>query len=196
MLIRRAARMAGRVGGDLVGVHVFSDDGLSTDSGDEFSAQRRLVEQLGGRVHDVVAASPAEGLVSFAHAEKATQLVLGASRHSRLQELFAARSPGRVIRTAEGVDVHVIADQDSDDVGAAKPHRQSATQRPSRSPASAAGVGADGGRIALADCDHLAVPRRAGSVDRIAGPAGARVGDRRNGRARRGRRGCGVRFAC
>ena len=31
MLIRRAARMAGRVGGDLIGVHVFSDDGLSTD---------------------------------------------------------------------------------------------------------------------------------------------------------------------
>ena len=29
-LIRRAARMAGRVGGDLIGVHVAVDDGLST----------------------------------------------------------------------------------------------------------------------------------------------------------------------
>ena len=130
MLIRRAARMAGRVGGDLIGVHVFSEDGLSTDSGDDFSAQRRLVEQLGGRVHDVVAASPAEGLVSFAHAEKATQLVLGASRQSRLRELVRGSLAGSVIRAAEGVDVHVIADQDSDDVGAAKPHQQSATQHP------------------------------------------------------------------
>ncbi len=128
MLIRRAARIAGRVGGDLVGVHVFSDDGLSTDSGDEFSAQRRLVEQLGGRVHDVVAASPAEGLVSFAHAEKATQLVLGASRHSRLQELLRGSLAGRVIRAAEGVDVHVIADQEPDRDTAAKPHQQPATQ--------------------------------------------------------------------
>ncbi len=128
MLIRRAARMAGRVGGDLIGVHVFSDDGLSTDSGEEFSAQRRLVEQLGGRVHDVVAASPAEGLVSFAHAEKATQLVLGASRQGRLRELLRGSLAGRVIRAAEGVDVHVIADQDRDDEVAAKPHEQLARQ--------------------------------------------------------------------
>jgi two-component system sensor histidine kinase KdpD len=87
-LIRRAARMAGRVGGDLVGVHVSSDDGLTTDEGELLVAQQRLVEQLGGRVHDVVASSPAEGLISFARAEKATQLVLGASRRSRMHELL------------------------------------------------------------------------------------------------------------
>ena len=58
-VIRRAARMAGLVGGDLIGVHVFSDDGLSTDAGEDLAEQRRLIEQLGGRVHDVVAASPA-----------------------------------------------------------------------------------------------------------------------------------------
>ena len=112
VVIRRAARMAGRVGGDLVGVHVFSEDGLSSDGDDELSAQRLLVEQLGGRVHDVVATSPAEGLVSFAHAEKATQLVLGASRRSRVQELLHGSFSGRVIRAARGLDVHVIADQD------------------------------------------------------------------------------------
>ncbi|MGZ4724533.1 MAG: DUF4118 domain-containing protein [Ilumatobacteraceae bacterium] len=114
VLIRRAARMAGRVGGDLVGVHVFSDDGLSSDADEELSEQRLLIEQLGGRVHDVVATSPAEGLVSFAHAEKATQLVLGASRRSRLQELLHGSFAGRVIRAAEGIDVHVIADPDLD----------------------------------------------------------------------------------
>ena len=112
VLIRRAARMAGRVGGDLVGVHVFSEDGLSTDGDEELAVQRLLVEQLGGRVHDVVATSPAEGLVSFAHAEKATQLVLGASRRGRVQELVHGSFAGRVIRAAHGLDVHVIADQD------------------------------------------------------------------------------------
>ena len=114
MLIRRAARMAGRVGGDLVGVHVYSDDGLATDDVELLSVQRRLVEQLGGRVHDVVAPSPAEGLVLFAHAEKATQLVLGASRRSRLHELVHGSFSGRVLRSAEELDVHIIADHDPD----------------------------------------------------------------------------------
>jgi two-component system sensor histidine kinase KdpD len=115
MLIRRAARMAGRIGGDLVGVHVTADDGLSMDDAELLSVQRRLVEQLGGRVHDVVAQSPAEGLVSFAHAEKATQLVLGSSRRSRLHELLHGSFAGRVIRSADGIDVHVIADKDPSD---------------------------------------------------------------------------------
>ena len=120
VVIRRAARMAGRVSGDLVGVHVFSEDGLSTDGDEELSVQRLLVEQLGGRVHDVVATSPAEGLVAFAHAEKATQLVLGASRRGRVQELLHGSFAGRVIRAAHGLDVHVIADQEL----AAEPRRQ------------------------------------------------------------------------
>ncbi len=120
MLIRRAARMAGRVGGDFVGVHVssndgLSDDGLTTDDAELLSGQRRLVEQLGGRVHDVVAPSPAEGLVSFAHAEKATQLVLGESRRSRWHELLHGSFAGRVMRSADGLDVHIIADQVSAD---------------------------------------------------------------------------------
>ncbi|MEO7370835.1 MAG: DUF4118 domain-containing protein [Ilumatobacteraceae bacterium] len=111
-LIRRAARMAGRIGGDLVGVHVTADDGLSADDDELLFSQRRLVEQLGGRVHDIVAPSPAAGLVSFARAEKATQLVLGASRRSRFHELVHGSFAGRVIRSADGLDVHVIADQD------------------------------------------------------------------------------------
>ena len=117
MLIRRAARMAGRVGGDLVGVHVYSDDGLATDDAEHLSVQRRLVQQLGGRVHDVVAPSPAEGLVAFAHAEKATQVVLGASRRSRLHELLHGSFSSRVLRSADGLDVHIIADHDNDDDG-------------------------------------------------------------------------------
>jgi len=124
VLIRRAARMAGRVGGDLVGVHVSSDDGLSTDDAELLSAQRQLVEQLGGRVHNVVAPSPAEGLVSFAKTEKATQLVLGASRRSRIHELVHGSFAARVIRSAQDLDVHVIADQ----------HADAAVRQPGRTP--------------------------------------------------------------
>ena len=112
-LIRRAARMAGRVGGDLVGVHVSSQDGLVTEDTEALAAQRDLVEQLGGRVRDVVAASPAEGLITFARGEKATQLVLGASRRSRWHELMHGSFAHRVIRGAGDIDVHVIADHEA-----------------------------------------------------------------------------------
>src|SRR5258706_6350983 len=128
-LIRRAARMGGGVGGDLIGVHGFSDDGLSTDTGEELSTQRRLVEQLGGRVRDVVATSPAEGLVSFARAEKATQLVLGASHRGRLLDMLRGSFSARVIRSAQGIDVHVIADQTSGSRPRQRPPRHDDTAR-------------------------------------------------------------------
>src|SRR5262245_28710162 len=109
-LIRRAARMAGRVKGDLIAVHVVVDDGLTTGSGDALGAQRKLVAELGGVVHDVVGQDSAEALLAFARRENATQLVLGASRRSRLQELVRGSFAGRVIRTANDIDVHVIHD--------------------------------------------------------------------------------------
>ena len=71
-LIRRAARIAGRVGGELIGVHVVSDDGLTRDHTAAIAAQRALVESLGGRSHEVVGHDRAETLVEFARREKAT----------------------------------------------------------------------------------------------------------------------------
>ncbi len=88
--------MAGRVGGDLVGVHVAVDDGLARDDPESLSAQRRLVEQLGGKVHDIVGHDPAESLAAFAKREKATQLVLGATRSTRWHELIHGSFVARV----------------------------------------------------------------------------------------------------
>jgi two-component system sensor histidine kinase KdpD len=110
-LIRRAARMAGRVGGDFVGVHIAVDDGLTRDDPESLSMQRRLVEELGGKVHEVVGHDPAESLAAFARREKATQLVLGATRRSRWHELLHGSFVARVTRLAGDVDIHVIAQQ-------------------------------------------------------------------------------------
>ena len=118
--------------------------------------QRRLVEQLGGRVHDVVAPSPAEGLVSFAHAEKATQLVLGSSRRSRLHEVLHGSFAGRVIRSADGIDVHVIADQDRSEAAVAAVVARPRRWQPS---APSPGMAVDGDRIAVADCGNRSVPK-------------------------------------
>ena len=88
-LIRRAARIAARsAGGDLLAVHVARSDGLTGASPADLAAQRRLVETLGGTYHQVVGDDVPDALLDFARAENATQLVLGASRRSRLAALL------------------------------------------------------------------------------------------------------------
>ena len=98
-LIRRAARMAQRSHGELLGVHVRSDDGL-TGSGrsDAVERHRQLLTDLGGEFHEVVASDIAAALAELARVENCTQLVLGASRRSRWAELTRGSVINRVIR--------------------------------------------------------------------------------------------------
>ncbi len=122
-LIRRAARMAGRVGGALLGVHVAIDDGLTVDDTDALALQRRLVVELGGTVHEAVGHNAAESLVEFARREKATQLVLGATRRSRWHEMIHGSFVARVTRLAGDIDVHVIAHQGDQQLHTSSPLR-------------------------------------------------------------------------
>src|SRR4051812_19881243 len=70
-LIRRAARMAGRVGGDLIGVHIRSGDGLNRREPADLERQRALLADLGGEYHEVVGDDVPDVLVRFARAEHA-----------------------------------------------------------------------------------------------------------------------------
>jgi two-component system sensor histidine kinase KdpD len=112
-LIRRAARIAQRAKGDLIGVHVLADTGLSAD-GPEASVttlaeQRHLVEELGGEYRKVTSHDVAGALVDVARAENATQIVLGASGRSRWHELVNGSVINRVARRSGPIDVHVIS---------------------------------------------------------------------------------------
>ena len=111
-LIRRAARIAWRARGDLLGVHVRSDDGLRT-AGGHVDDQRRLLEEVGGTYHEAAGGDVAAALVDFARAENATQLVLGASRRSRAAELVRGSVINRVVRLSGPIDVHVISPRPS-----------------------------------------------------------------------------------
>src|SRR5215468_4751651 len=82
-VIRRAARMAARTRGQLLGVHVRSADGLRGTVGAALDEQKELLQELAGEYHELASADPAATLVQFARAENATQIVLGASRQSR-----------------------------------------------------------------------------------------------------------------
>ncbi|GAA3027993.1 sensor histidine kinase [Microbacterium dextranolyticum] len=109
-LLRRGARIAARAaGGELLAVHVTSHDGLRGAAPGALLAQRALVESLGGTYHQVVGDDTPRTLVQFARSVNATQLVLGASRRSRLSA--AVTGPGigaTVIRESGDIDVHIV----------------------------------------------------------------------------------------
>ena len=113
-LLRRAARMAGRVGGDLVGVHIRAGDGLRIEQPADLDRQRTLLTELGGAYHEVVGDDVAETLVRFARAEHATQIVLGATHRTRWTELWRGSVVNRVVRASGDLDVHVISHPEGD----------------------------------------------------------------------------------
>jgi two-component system sensor histidine kinase KdpD len=112
-LIRRAARIAARAaGGDLLAVHVSRSDGLTGADPGALAGQRRLAESLGGTYHQVVGDDIPDALLTFARAENATQLVLGASRRSWLSALLTGPGIGaRTIRGSGDIDVHIVTHQ-------------------------------------------------------------------------------------
>jgi two-component system, OmpR family, sensor histidine kinase KdpD len=109
-LIRRAARIAARsAGGDLLAVHVTKSDGLTGADPAALASQRRLAESVGGTYHQVVGDNISEALLTFARAENATQLVLGASRRSWLSTMLTGPGIGnRTIRGSGDIDVHIV----------------------------------------------------------------------------------------
>jgi len=126
-LVRRAARVASRAKGDLVAVHVRHQDGLAGGAADQLEQQRELVEELGGTYREVVGADIGEALVVAAHSLNATQIVLGATRRSRLAELTRGSVINRVIRdSGVGLDVHVISRLDESSTATSAPTRRPA----------------------------------------------------------------------
>jgi two-component system, OmpR family, sensor histidine kinase KdpD len=108
-LLRRGARMANRVNGELVGVYARTTSGFTQAVPGDLERQRAVLEELGGRYAEVTGADVATSLVAFARAENATQLVLGSSRRSRWAEMTTGSIVSRVVRSAAPTDVHVIS---------------------------------------------------------------------------------------
>ncbi len=118
-LIRRAARMARRTHGELIGVHVVRSDGLragrEVDS-ETIGERVSLLEEVGGRYVEVVGTDVADALLHVATAENATQIVLGASRESRVTEIWRGSVVRKLLRNARGrLDVHVISSPNLND---------------------------------------------------------------------------------
>ena len=113
-LVRRARIAARSTGGELLAVHVTRSDGLTGADPAALADQRRLVESLGGTYHQILGEDVPEALLTFARAENATQLVLGASRRSWLATLFSGPGIGATtIRDSGDIDVHIVTHSES-----------------------------------------------------------------------------------
>jgi two-component system sensor histidine kinase KdpD len=104
-LIRRAARIASRVKGDLVGIHIDTGTGRTASS---LAGHIELLGQVGGRYVAVTGDDVARALVDTARAEQITQLIVGATRRSRVSELAGGSVINKVMRLAGDIDVLVL----------------------------------------------------------------------------------------
>ena len=71
VLLRRAARIASRVKGELDAVHVTVGDTSPPADGRSIGGLRELTADLGARWHEIEDDDPARALVSFAHGPRA-----------------------------------------------------------------------------------------------------------------------------
>jgi len=112
MLLRRAARIAARVKGELDVVHVIAVDGSREKDQKAIDSLRDLAADIGARWHELQEEDTVGAITGFAREHQITQIVIGSSQRSRWQEL---RSGGSIVRRiiqeagAIGIDVHVIA---------------------------------------------------------------------------------------
>jgi two-component system, OmpR family, sensor histidine kinase KdpD len=114
VLLRRAARIASRVKGELDVLHVVLDDASPSSEGRSMDELRELAGNLGARWHEVQDDDPARAIVSFARQHQITQIVIGSIQRGWWH--FADGGPilRRVIHEAgaSGIDVHIIAHQE------------------------------------------------------------------------------------
>ncbi len=107
VVVRRAARMASRTGGDLIAVYVHATDAPRLDT-EHLAATRRLLDEVGGRLEEIVNDDVGAALVAFARSERATQVILGASRPRRGRRSTSG-TVEHVLRDVRDLDAHVIA---------------------------------------------------------------------------------------
>jgi two-component system sensor histidine kinase KdpD len=111
VLLRRAARIALRVKGELDVVHVTASDATLPGDARQVDRLRDLAAALGARWHQIEDEDPAEAIVSFAREHQITQIVIGSIQHS----WWHIPGGGPIVRqiiheaSASGIDVHLIA---------------------------------------------------------------------------------------
>jgi two-component system sensor histidine kinase KdpD len=110
VLIRRGWRIANRLRGELYVIHIrrrlfTADEELALKS--HFA----LAEELGATIKEVQGLDVVEELVQFAEERQITQLVIGAGRPSRFEEIRQGSLIDRLMRRTDRLDILIISEQ-------------------------------------------------------------------------------------
>ncbi|WP_298342680.1 universal stress protein [Ferrimicrobium sp.] len=115
-VLRRAARMAARSKADLRSLLIMPDTDISESASREIEALRKLSHDLGVVFLEKYGTKVADVMVETALEHQITQIVIGASKRSRRDELLKGSIVNQVLRKVGplGIDVHVIGIRDYD----------------------------------------------------------------------------------
>jgi two-component system sensor histidine kinase KdpD len=108
-VIRRAARMAARMKGELHAIHVVSSD--TEENSERIDRLEELMRDVGGSWQVVQGEDVSATIMATAIDRQITQIVLGTSKLTRWQSLTRGSVIQQILRMAsdEAIDVHVIA---------------------------------------------------------------------------------------
>jgi len=112
-LLRRGSRMAGRLNTDWFVVYV--ETPREAPHLIDSEAQRFLLanvekaRELGAEVVRLKAEDPAEALLDFARSHGVGHIVLGRTREPRWRQLLGRSVAMRIVREADGFDVHLVS---------------------------------------------------------------------------------------
>jgi two-component system, OmpR family, sensor histidine kinase KdpD len=106
--LRRAARIALRVKGQLDVVHVMAGDPSPAADGRTIEGLRELAAGLGARWHELEDDDPAQAIVGFARENQITQIVLGSIPHSWWHVAHGGPVVRRVIHEAGALGIDVL----------------------------------------------------------------------------------------
>ncbi|MCI2975174.1 MAG: universal stress protein [Ferrimicrobium sp.] len=115
-VLRRAARMALRSKADLRSLLITPDTDISEHQACEIESLRKLSHDLGVIFLEKHGTKIVDIMVETAFEHQITQIVLGASKRSRREELLKGSIVNQVLRKVGpmGIDVHVIGIRDYD----------------------------------------------------------------------------------
>lgn len=127
-VVRRAARMARRIKGELIVLHVRDTEREGSGAAPALNGLRTVAEDVGGTWMEVEGDDPARTVVSVAAAHQVTQIVVGATKRTRWDEVVRGSVVRKILRFAAeaGIDVHVIARRELLDHGQEGNHAQEA----------------------------------------------------------------------
>lgn len=109
-LIRRGWRISSRLRGELHVVHV-RNRLLTADDERALASHFALARELGAEIHEVKADDVVDELLRLAAAKQITQLVLGAGRPSRWEEIRRGSLVDRVLRRTDSIDLLIVSEQ-------------------------------------------------------------------------------------